>query len=211
MNQTLSYGEDAIKPGPAHFERPEGSFEARAFGNAVHAFLEMVAKRLAGTSVETILPEVAGWTQRIAAVLRGDGLQPDVVQRLVPRVKTALTNMLQDDEGRWVLSQHNQASNELSLSSWSGTRNSVRLDRVFQGGAKPMETGAGYLWIIDYKTTTHGREGIDEFLAEERMKYADQMKVYARMMSNLVQSGELRVGLYYPMMPKLVWWEPDKD
>jgi ATP-dependent helicase/nuclease subunit A len=212
VEHKLSYGEDAIKPGSAHFERPEGSFEARAFGNAVHIFLETLAKKLAvGTSVETVLPEVAGWTSRIAAVLRGDGLQPAVVERLVPRVKTALTNMLQDDEGRWVLSQHQQASNELSLSSWSDVRSSVRLDRVFHGGAQPMEPGAGYLWIIDYKTATHGREGIDEFLAEERMKYTDQMKVYARMMRGRVESGKLRVGLYYPMMPKLVWWEPDTD
>ncbi|NYF52531.1 UvrD-helicase domain-containing protein [Tunturiibacter gelidoferens] len=212
VNQKLSYGEEAIKPGSAHFERPEGSFEARAFGNAVHAFLEMLAKRLAvNTRVETVLPEVAGWTPRIAAVLRGDGLQPAVVERLVPRVKTALINMLQDDEGRWVLSQHKQASSELSLSSWSDVRSSVRLDRVFHGGAKPMEPGAGYLWIIDYKTATHGREGIDEFLAEERMKYTDQMKLYAQTMGDRVESGKLRVGLYYPMMPKLVWWEPDID
>jgi ATP-dependent helicase/nuclease subunit A len=212
VNHKLSYGEDAITPGRAHFERPEGSFEARAFGNAVHIFLETLTKRLAvGTSVETVLPEVARWTSRIAAVLRGDGLQPAVVERLVPRVNTALTNMLLDDEGRWVLSQHQQASNELSLSSWSDVRSSVRLDRVFYGGAQPMEPGAGYLWIIDYKTATHGREGIDEFLADERMKYTDQMKVYARMMRDRVESGKLRVGLYYPMMPKLVWWEPDTD
>jgi ATP-dependent helicase/nuclease subunit A len=212
VNQKLFYGEDAIRPGSAHFERPEGSFQARAFGNAVHTFLETIAKTLAtGTSFEAVLPEVAGWTSRIAAVLRGDGLQPAVVEPLVPRVKTALTNMLQDDEGRWVLSQHEQASNELSLSSSSDVRSSVRLDRVFHGGAQPMEPGAGYLWIIDYKTATHGREGIDEFLADERMKYTVQMKAYARMMRGRVESGKLRVGLYYPMIPKLVWWEPDTD
>ncbi|MBB5346044.1 UvrD-helicase domain-containing protein [Tunturibacter empetritectus] len=211
-SRKLSYGEDAIAPGPAHFERPEGSFEARAFGIAVHAFLEMLATKLAdGTRVEAVLHEVAGWTPRIASVLRGDGLHLAVVERLVPRVKTALTNMLQDNEGRWVLSQHKQASNELSLNSWNDARSSVRLDRVFYSGAQPMETGADYLWIIDYKTATHGREGLTGFLAEERIKYAEQMKVYARMMRGRVESGRLRVGLYYPMLPKLVWWEPETD
>ncbi len=89
---------------PAHFERPEGSFEARAFGNAVHAFAEVLTKRLAdGTSVDALLRDVAGWTPRIAAVLRGDGLAPAVVDRLVARVKTALGNMLKDAEGVWIL------------------------------------------------------------------------------------------------------------
>ena len=77
----LSYGEASVAP--AHFERPEGSFEARAFGNAVHAFAEALTKRLAdGVGVDALLREVAGWTPRIAAVLRGDGLAPAVVDRL---------------------------------------------------------------------------------------------------------------------------------
>jgi ATP-dependent helicase/nuclease subunit A len=209
VGQKLSYGEDADTPGPAHFERPEGSFEARAFGTAVHAFLELMAKRLAVTNVEALLREVEQWTPRIIALLREEGLQPVVIERLTRRVKIALTNMLQDEEGRWVLSQHDQASNEFALTAWSNTRNSVRLDRVFQGGSKPREPGTDYLWIIDYKTATHGREHVDEFLAKERTKYTDQMKVYARMMKARAASGKLRVGLYHPMLPKLVWWEPE--
>jgi hypothetical protein len=117
--------------------------------------------------------------------------------------------MLQDEEGRWVLSQRAQASNEFALTAWSDTRSSVRLDRVFHAGSKPMEPGTDHLWIIDYKTAAHGRERVDEFLTEERTKYTDQMKVYARMMKDRAATGKLRVGLYYPMLPKLVWWEPE--
>jgi ATP-dependent helicase/nuclease subunit A len=212
VGQRLSYGEDAGTQGSAHFERPEGSLEARAFGTAVHAFLEAIAKRLVdGINVEALLREVESWAPRIVALLRGEGLQPVVIERLARRVKTALTKMLQDEEGRWILSQHAQASNELALTAWSDTRSSVRLDRVFHGGSKPIEPGADYLWIIDYKTATHGRERVDEFLVEERAKYTDQMKVYARMMKDRVTSGKLRVGLYYPMLPKLVWWAPEMD
>jgi hypothetical protein len=46
-------------------------------------------------------------------------------------------------------------------------------------------------------------------LAEERLKYAAQMEAYARMMQDHVETGRLRVGLYYPMLPRLVWWEPE--
>jgi hypothetical protein len=195
---------------PAHFERPEGSFEARAFGNAVHAFTEMLTKRLAdGTSVDGLLREVAGWTPRIAAVLRGDGLAPAVVDRLVARVKTALGNMLKDAEGLWVLSPQEDAKSEFALTSWVETRSSVRLDRVFLAGQRPLDAGTDCLWIVDYKTATHGRGGVEEFLAEERVKYEAQMEAYARMMRDRMQAGKLRAGLYYPMLPRLVWWEPE--
>jgi len=203
----LSYGETSVAP--AQFERPEGSFEARAFGNAVHAFAEALTKRLAdGVGVEAMLREVAGWTPRIAAVLRGDGLAPAAVDRLVGRVKMGLSNMLNDREGSWVLRAHEGATSEFALTSWDERRSSVRMDRVFFAGAKPLDAGNDFLWIIDYKTATHGREGLDEFLAEERAKYGAQLSAYARMMSDRVEAERLRVGLYYPMLARLVWWAP---
>jgi ATP-dependent exoDNAse (exonuclease V) beta subunit len=204
----LSYGVAEIEP--SHFERPEGSFEARAFGNAVHAFLEVLTKRLAdGVGTETLLREVAGWTPRIAAMLRGDGLAPEAVDRLVTRVKTGLNTMLRDDEGLWVLGLREGAISEFALTSWGERRSSVRLDRVFRAGTKPLDAGSDYLWIVDYKTATHGREGVEEFLAEERVKYGPQLDAYARVMADRVEAGRLRVGLYYPMLARLVWWVPE--
>ena len=71
----LASGEAGVSSAPARFARPEGSFEARVFGNAVHAFVEVLTKRLAaGELVDTLLREVSGWGSRIVAVLRGDGL-----------------------------------------------------------------------------------------------------------------------------------------
>jgi ATP-dependent exoDNAse (exonuclease V) beta subunit len=204
----LLYGD--VASDPARFERPEGSFEARAFGNAVHAFVEMLTKRLAEGAGAEILPhEVMGWTPRIAAVLRGDGLAPPVVERLAARVKVALSNMLRDAEGLWVLEPREGATSEFALNAWGDKRSSMRLDRVFLGGAKPLSAGDDCLWIIDYKTATHGREGVDEFLAGERAKYEAQMEAYARMMRDRVETGSLRVGLYYPMLARLVWWIPE--
>ena len=205
----LSYGETATIPG--YFERPEGSFAARAFGNAMHAFVEVLTKRLAdGADAKTLLREIGGWTARITAVLRGDGLAPEVVDRLVARVKAGLSNMLNDAEGLWVLGAHRGAMSEFALTSWSQRRSSVRLDRVFLAGAKPLEAGDDYLWIIDYKTATHGRESLDEFLTDERAKYGPQIEAYAQVMADRAEAGQLRVGLYYPMLAQLVWWAPEK-
>ena len=204
----LSYGEAATMS--ARFERPEGSFEARAFGNAMHAFVEVLTKRLArGTAAEELRREIAGWTSRIAALLRGDGLAPSVVDRLVAQVKSGLGKMLGDAEGLWVLSPHEDATNELALTSWDERRSSVRLDRMFLAGETPLAAGNTCLWIIDYKTATHGQQGVEDFLAEERVKYGAQMEAYARMMRSSVETGRLRLGLYYPMLSRLIWWNPD--
>jgi ATP-dependent helicase/nuclease subunit A len=154
------------------------------------------------------LREAAGWTPRIAAMLRGDGLAPDAVDRLVARVKTGLSTMLQDAEGLWVLGPREGAMSEFALTSWGERQSSVRLDRVFRAGAKPLDAGSDCLWIVDYKTATHGREGVEEFLAEERVKYGSQMDAYALAMADRAEAGRLRVALYYPMLARLVWWTP---
>jgi hypothetical protein len=158
-----------------------------------------------GVAVDTLLRDVVGWGPRVAAVLRGEGLPPASAQRLAPRVLTAVENTLRDAEGLWVLCAHEDAASEYALTSWVEARSSVRLDRVFRAGPTPLADGSECLWIVDYKTTTHGGEGVEEFLTRERAKYSAQMEAYARVM----KAGEVRVGLYYPMLPRLVWWVPE--
>ncbi len=195
----------------AHFERPEGSFAARAFGNAVHGFLELVTARLAaGVLAEELAVEIAGWLPRVEAVLRGDGLPPVLVKREAQRVLGALQSALGDPEGRWLLGAREGASSEYGFTTWEERRSSFRLDRVFVAGTEPLAAGNDYLWIVDYKTGTHGRGvSADAFMAAERKKYGAQMASYARAMAEVAGVKELRVGLYYPLLPKLLWWVPD--
>lgn len=209
----LPYGDAEDSRAATHFVRPEGSFEARALGNAVHAFLEIVTRRFAdGVRVDELLRETATWGERIAAVLRGDGLPPASVERLAERVKLALNNMLRDAEGLWLLETHAEAATEFALTAWGETRSSVRLDRVFRAGESPSAEGDDYLWIVDYKTATHGGRDVGEFLAKEREKYGPQMMAYARTMrGRSTDAAKLRVGLYYPMLPRLVWWAPETE
>jgi ATP-dependent helicase/nuclease subunit A len=205
----LPYGEVEDTQRTAHFARPEGSFEARALGNAVHMFLETLSQQLVdGVKGDALLRQIAGWGPRIAAVLRGEGLSHVSVKKLALRVQSALRGVVQDAEGMWVLGEHQEASSEYALTAWGDKRNSVRLDRVFHAGATPLTAGSDYLWIVDYKTTAHGRGGVDQFLAEEQVKYGPQMLTYARMMQREADQAKLRVGLYYPMLPRLIWWEP---
>jgi hypothetical protein len=114
---------------------------------------------------------------------------------------------LRHPDGLWILSAHHEAESERALISWDEERSSVRLDRIFRAGQEPLTQGEDHLWIVDFKTTQHSGEGVDDFLRRERTKYAPQMAAYARVLRNAVQPHSLRMGLYYPMLPKLVWWE----
>jgi ATP-dependent helicase/nuclease subunit A len=208
----LPYGEGDDAQTAAHFARPEGSFEARALGNAVHAFLETLTRRLGdGVQRDALLREVSGWGARIATVLRSEGLPQSSAKKLEQRVHNALRDTLKDAEGLWVLGPHEGAASEYALTAWAERRSSVRLDRVFRAGETPLAAGGDCLWIVDYKTTTHGSAGVEEFLAKEHLKYGPQMLAYARVMRSEVSPEKLRVGLYYPMLPKLVWWIPETD
>jgi len=203
---------ESLTPAVSRFERPEGTFEARAFGSAVHAFLEVVAGRLAaGIDAHLLLTEIPSWGPRIAVVLRSAGLGAGAIQRLRPHVQLALQNALQDPAGLWLLGQHQQAVTEHSLTSWDEARATVRLDRIFRAGPKPNLHGNDYLWIVDYKTTHHAGVGVDQFLAREKEKYTPQLRAYSRVMRDSIAESRIRLALYYPMLPKLIWWafEPE--
>jgi ATP-dependent helicase/nuclease subunit A len=204
------------EPGPdlthAPFARPEGSFAARSYGNAVHAFLELAAQRLAaGSSAAALLAEIPQWLPRVEALLRTDGLAPAVAERLAQSVVASLLSGLADPHGQWILAPHPGASSEFALTGWTDRRTSVRLDRIFRAGPIPLAPGEDHQWIVDFKTTSHGREGLDEFMQGERAKYQPQLEAYARSMARLTgraSDDTIRIALYYPHLARLEWWIP---
>jgi ATP-dependent exoDNAse (exonuclease V) beta subunit len=194
-------------PSAPRFERPEGSVAARAFGNAVHAFLERIAQQTAaGASATSLLASLPAWTPRITAVLRSEGLPPAMVDRLTQQVTYALEFTLKDPTGLWLVSAHEGGATEYALTAWQQQRSAIRLDRIFRAGPEPLAPGSDHLWIVDYKTTTHGPEGLDAFLAEERARYAPQLEAYATVLAQTEGEPAIRLALYYPMLSKLIWW-----
>jgi ATP-dependent helicase/nuclease subunit A len=191
------------------FDRPEGSFDARAFGNAMHAFLEVLARRIAaGAATAALLDELPTWSTRIATVLRSSGLAPAEVPRAAANVLRGLTRTLEDADGQWILAAHPQAASESSVTVGDAT---IRLDRTFLAGEKPLTQASTHLWIIDYKTGSHGSEGLEAFLAREREKYTPQLEAYGHHLA--AQGLPVRLALYYPTLPKLIWWsfEPETN
>ena len=198
---------DTIAPtlaAPTRFPRPEGSFAARSFGNAMHAFLEQLTHRIAsGAEPDSLLDELPSWSPRIAAVLRASGLPAELVTRFSANIVRGLSNTLRSEEGRWLLAQHPGASTESAFSASlpSESRASIRLDRTFLAGSAPGSSGDTHLWIVDYKTGTHGPEGLETFLHAEEVKYRPQLEVYG---AQLGEGGRpIRLALFYPLLPAL--------
>lgn len=188
------------------FERPEGSYGVRAFGNVVHRFLEYLAQRLAKPGDwQTLREELPGWLPRITASLRAEGLAPAAIGRQAERTLEALTRALEDEIGRWLLSPHPGAGTEQAM-RLPGARE-LRVDRIFLAGPEPLSSGDSHLWIVDFKTTDQGALSNEYFARQEQAKYGPQLALYAEALQSLHAAPRaVRQGLYYPALPKLMNW-----
>lgn len=187
-----------------NFERPEGSYGVRAFGNVVHRYLQYAAERMETASADALLAETAAWTPRVLASLRGEGLARAVAEREAGRAVEVLRKALGDATGRWLLSPHAGAANELALSA--AARGGIRADRTFFAGAAPGSDGESHVWIVDFKTAEQGRRSDEAFEAEELAKYRQQLEAYAAV-RRAISPEPIVLGLYYPAVPRLIWWK----
>ncbi len=198
---------DALRQSPA-FDRPEGSFAVRAFGNVVHRFLQLVSNRLeANPDCGALLAELPLWRPRLTASLRSEGLDPAALDRLAERSLRALQQALTDETGRWILSPHPAATSEQALRLGAALSMEMRVDRTFLAGPDPLSTGSSHLWIVDFKTTEQGSRTDALFAQQERAKYQSQLESYAAL-NRVVPppSSSIRLGLYYPLVPRLIHW-----
>ena len=188
------------------FERPEGSFGVRAFGNVVHGFLQLIASRIAeGHSADKLLNELHGWAPRLHAALRNEGVAPATAQRDAPRALSALHNTLTDPTGRWILTSGTEAASERSIVLPDSSV--LRADRTFVAGGASLQSGNDHIWIIEFKTSEQGSRSTERFEEEELLKYRAQLDRYAAVMRDLTGSSrDIKLGLYYPLLPRLLHW-----
>ncbi len=203
----LPYSEAKVLNVSPTFERPDGSFAARAFGNVVHRYLEWIAARLqAHATCDQLLVELPSWRSRLTASLRNEGLAPKLAAREAPRAEEALQKTLRDPIGQWLLSPHTSAASERSLVVASNT--TFRVDRTFIAGAHPVSLGHDCIWIVDFKTSEQGSRTNVAFEDAELAKYREQLEAYAKVRRTL-SDGHLRIhlGLFYPLIPRLIHWQ----
>ncbi len=193
-------------------ERSEGSLPARTFGNTVHTLLQWLTEQsAAGSSPADLLARLPTLRKRTIALLRSGGIAPSELERLNRDVQTSLTRTLTNPIGLWLVQPRPNAASELSLSSWRQQEGlTIRVDRIFTAGNHPLTEAGETLWLIDYKTATHGRVNLQQFLLDQRARYADQLERYAQLLRGYAGTVRTRVALYFPMLAELVWWDPDQ-
>lgn len=204
----LAYPSATVLRRTAGFERPDGSFAARAFGNVVHRFLQVIAMRLdSGIQGDDLLAELPSWKPRLVASLRGEGISPALAVREAPRALQALTLTLSDPVGQWILSPHDSAASEQALTMASPDAHTLRVDRTFIAEEVPLQPGHNCIWIVDFKTTEQTSLSDTDFETIEMAKYHAQLEAYAVLRRALHDSHlPIRLGLFYPLVPRLIHW-----
>ena len=202
------------------FQRPQGSWRARVFGTVLHAFLEPLAnilKQTSEASMQTRSIDALNQPIRLQLLSRGHLLKE--AARDATRIVAALHNVAADEHGRWILSEHSvpfaeEAATVLNhgfevplTAIHRNALRSIRVDRMFVAGAAPTSSDTDTLWIVDFKTASHGAGEAEAFLAKEREQYADQMQLYGDIARIVYpETRNVRLGLYYPLLARLMWW-----
>jgi len=202
------------------FRRPQGSWRARVFGTVLHAFLEPLANVLQQNLQESGQSQsIDALNQPIRLQLLSSGHPPKEAARGATRIVAALHKVAGDEHGRWILSAHSVPSADGAVTVLNrgfevpltaihrNVLRSIRVDRMFVAGETPTSSDTDTLWIVDFKTASHGADQVEEFLAKEREQYAEQMQLYGDIARIVYpETRNVRVGLYYPLLAQLVWW-----
>ncbi len=164
---------------------------ARHVGVVVHRQMQRIADgKKYQWDKERIKLQRAFYKQQLSL----EGVSSVELDTACDRVVSALCRTLEDEQGRWILSdKHRQACSELALTGlFNGQIVSIVIDRTF------VDLD-GIRWIIDYKTGIHKGTGRDAFLEKEYERYKSQLERYAVLM-NALEERPIMLGLYFPLM-----------
>jgi len=165
--------------------------DARIAGTLTHRWLQLIADSLAAnqTADAVFSTDV---TQRW---IREAGIEKTAVEGIKGRVERAVSSMLRDDKGRWILDGSGHTELALSGIADDGLV-SVVLDRV-------RIDDDGTHWIIDYKTSSHEGGNLEGFLRAEEDRYRPQLQRYAHIYREWA-NVDVKCALYFPLLSSFV-------
>ncbi|MGU9957017.1 MAG: UvrD-helicase domain-containing protein [Arenicellales bacterium WSBS_2016_MAG_OTU3] len=170
---------------------------ARIVGSTVHETLKNATLETIKTFANDIFSK-----QKISARLRAYGLTGTLLESALARVHRAMINISEDEKGIWLFDEkHTDVRNEWPL---SGVVNDELVSGVLD---KSFIDENDVRWIVDFKTGEHKGGSVEKFLDEEQLRYSDQLERYAVLISG-VESREIRLGLYFPMLKQWREWAP---
>ncbi len=125
------------------------------------------------------------------------------ISLLVDLVCEALRLTLDDDQGRWILSEHTLGVCEQSLTQLQNKQlKTYIIDRSFIDENNTR-------WIIDYKSGRHLGSGLDDFFVSEKQRYLSQLKQYASLYQQN-ESCSIQCALYYPFHQRLLVYDEEE-
>jgi ATP-dependent exoDNAse (exonuclease V) beta subunit len=173
-----------------------GSFTEKAVGTLVHRYLAEISQQgLEEWPISRLEHLSLKWEKELALL----GVSLAESPQAAKKVKQALTKILQDEKGRWILGPHLEAYSEYALMHFDG--HSCRkyiIDRTFVDQDQQR-------WIIDYKTSKpKAGQDLESFMLEQKNLYQDQLESYGK----ILKDKQIQyLGLYFPMIPCLLTWE----
>jgi len=167
-------------------------------GSVVHRCIQWMARTgLDAWSEERIKSSL----RYFRSLLEQMGVPQGELDQASSLVEKALINMLEDDQGRWILStEHTQPHNEYRITGiYKNKMVNAIVDRTF------IDTD-GTRWIVDYKTGRHEATDQTAFLNREQERYQEQLEKYATILKAM-DDIPVKLGLYYPLLQGWREWE----
>jgi ATP-dependent helicase/nuclease subunit A len=160
---------------------------ARHAGTIVHRWCQRISDGLVtvdSDNIDRLRPTSRRWAANLGV---GDGELDEVCDR----TEAALSGILRDEMGRWVL--QGEGESELPVTGlFDGRIQSVVIDRI-------RIDDDGTHWIVDYKTSTHEGGDLAGFLEQEGGRYRPQLEKYRALYSGLT-GAKVRTALYFPLL-----------
>ena len=170
---------------------PGGNLAARHAGTVLHEALERMAKQGLDTWNDRAQAE-AVWQAR----LRGYGLTGQEAAEALEIIALGVQNMLQEEQGRQLLTATEEAELVLASLDESGRLQERRLDCTF---LKDEER-----WVVDYKgSRPRPGESDQDFLKRETERYRFQLSDYVQMFQKMEPGRPVRAALYFPLLNRL--------
>ena len=160
-------------------------------GIIVHRIIQEIAENgLNSWDKERLISE----EENFKRMLKQYGVPLEDREKAMKYINDALTNFLNDERGRWILSdKHFDQHNEYAVTGVINDKlvNGI-LDRTFLDENKTR-------WVIDYKISRHEGGDIDWFIDEQKKRYQPKLEEYAALMKGF-GDNEIKLGLYFPLL-----------
>lgn len=170
---------------------------ARHTGTLIHSYLQRMTEDATEQWPNYIAnDEQAYWRQQ----LRELGISLHDIDDCVAVIKSALQQVIADEQALWLLSSHQDAHSEWAISAVIDDQvQQLVIDRSFIDEQ-------GTRWIIDYKTASPQNQDIASFIQLQQQQYTKQLQTYAQALS-LQEQRPIKCALYFPLITTLHSWD----